>query len=136
MPVIAALTLVALQATAAVVEFGPVAPFRPEAPAVEPAQPPTAPPPVSTPPPVPAPAPAPAQPPAPVTSAPVEPRPALRGFAPIRYIETTEPTVITEALAVIDQRLTRLRVVSARHPPHQPLWIVLEPIPAQPQGHR
>jgi len=91
MPVTAALTLVALQATAAVVEFGPVAPFRPEAPAVEPAQPPTAPPPVSTPPPVLAPAPA--QPPAPVTSAPVEPRPALRGFAPIRYIETTEPTV-------------------------------------------
>ena len=87
MPVTAVLTLVALHATAAVVEFGPVAPFRPETPAAQPAQP--------APPPEPAPAPPPvrAPPPKPAISAPAEPRLGMGGFAPIRYIDTTEPTV-------------------------------------------
>src|SRR5947199_8840469 len=65
MPLTAALTLVALHATAAVVVFGPVAPMSAALPAGARATPAIA----------------------------ASPEPSMRSFLPIRYIETSEPTV-------------------------------------------
>jgi peptidoglycan/xylan/chitin deacetylase (PgdA/CDA1 family) len=73
MPGSAALTLVALHATAAVVAFGPAAPIGTVSPSGE------------TPPPS----------PPPVREAPASPAagPPVGGFLPIRYVETSEPAV-------------------------------------------
>jgi peptidoglycan-N-acetylglucosamine deacetylase len=82
MPGTAALTLVALHATAALAgfAFGPAVPMQAVPPASE----------------APAPAPVPTPAPTPAIEAPASPAPAgpaVRGFLPIRYVETSEPAV-------------------------------------------
>jgi peptidoglycan/xylan/chitin deacetylase (PgdA/CDA1 family) len=72
MPGTAALTLVALHATAAVVAFGPVVPMGAVSPPSD------------------APTPAPA---GEAPASPVPPGPSVRGFLPIRFVETSEPAV-------------------------------------------